>query len=199
MRSIISAVLVVLFAQTFSAASINPVIGKQVLRFLLCTSLTVQSPTTSLAVSQLATAPSEQLNKQFNASPSIVSETVAADITERQALITADFTRSLYSEDATFKDEIDTYPLDKYIKGTKALFVAKKSHVDLTSPVTVDAKKAAFTFEETLAFNIPPLYPSVHLTGNVELFRGPDGLITRSVEHWDQPPAEVLKTAQFFQ
>ena len=58
------------------------------------------------------------------------------DITIRQALITADFTRSVYSESCQFKDEIDTYPIDDYVRGTKLLFNAGLSHVELTSPVS---------------------------------------------------------------
>lgn len=124
---------------------------------------------------------------------------VEDDITIRQALITADFSRNIYSESATFKDEIDTYPIEKYIMGTKALFVPEKSHVDLTSPVHVDDDKATFKFKETLTFNIPLITPAVDLTGNVELLRGEGGLVVKSIEHWDRSPTEVLKTARFFQ
>jgi len=139
--------------------------------------------------------PSEKL---LNIQPVELQKIVAADITERQALITADFTRAIYSEEATFKDEIDTYPIDKYIQGTKALFVADKSHVDLLGEVKADDSLVTFKFKEVLCFNIPVLQPKVSLSGYVELFRGKDGLITSSVEHWDQPVNEVLKTAKFF-
>ena len=123
---------------------------------------------------------------------------VADDITLRQALITADFSRDLYSESATFKDEIDTYRIDQYIKGTKALFNPKKSHVDLVGDVSVipDSNTVTFKFSETLSFNIP-FNPRVSLTGYVELFRDSEGIITKSVEHWDQSVFDVLKTAKF--
>ena len=124
---------------------------------------------------------------------------IEEDINVRQALITADFSRNIYSESATFKDEIDTYPIEKYIMGTKALFVPEKSHVELTSAVHCDDRKATFDFRETLTFNIPLLSPSVDLTGHVDLFRDEDGLVSKSIEHWDRTPAEVLKSARFFQ
>eukprot|EP01031_Cornospumella_fuschlensis_P025985 gene25985-31378_t len=125
-----------------------------------------------------------------------LSKVVEEDITKRQALITADFTRSVYDESCVFQDEIDTYPIDKYIKGTKALFVAEESHVDLTGPVTVqDDGKVVFPFKEVLAFRLPLLHPKVRLSGRVELTRNGEGLIIYSREHWDQSVADVLKTA----
>ena len=36
----------------------------------------------------------------------------------RRFLATANFDRTLYDESCTFQDEIDTYELDKFIKGT---------------------------------------------------------------------------------
>eukprot|EP01031_Cornospumella_fuschlensis_P026344 gene26344-31823_t len=125
-----------------------------------------------------------------------LSKVVEEDIAKRQALITADFTRSVYDESCVFQDEIDTYPIDKYVKGTKALFVAEESHVDLTGPVTVqDDGKVVFPFKEVLAFRLPFLHPKVRLSGRVELKRNGEGLIIYSREHWDQSVANVLKTA----
>lgn len=137
--------------------------------------------------------------KMRNAPAEKIAKIVAEDITKRQALITADFTRELYSEECTFKDEVDTYPINKYIAGTKSLFKPEKSQVQLTSPVKVTDSKVTFDFKETLNFNIPVLSPSVDLSGNVELFRSDDGLIIRSVEHWDSAPVEVIKKARYFQ
>ena len=74
--------------------------------------------------------------KQFNLPSSEVEKIVADDIKFRQALITADFTRSLYSESCRFQDEIDVYPIDDYVRGTKLLFNPALSHVDLIGPVT---------------------------------------------------------------
>ena len=134
--------------------------------------------------------------KMTNLEPSAMAMIVAADITERQALITADFTREIYSEKCTFQDEIDTYPMDKYVSGTKALFNKEKSHVDLVGDVVVTDASADFRFSEVLAFNIP-FNPRVTLTGKVKLSRGPDGLITSSREFWDQSVPAVLSTVKF--
>lgn len=39
---------------------------------------------------------------------------VEKDVVEKQFMVTGDLTRELYSEECTFKDEIDTYALDKW-------------------------------------------------------------------------------------
>ena len=74
--------------------------------------------------------------KQLNLPSSVMEKIVTEDIQSRQALITADFTRSIYSESCRFQDEIDIYPIDDYVKGTKLLFNSALSHVDLIGPVT---------------------------------------------------------------
>ena len=66
-----------------------------------------------------------------------LAEIVTADLVERQFLATADFTREVYDEAALFTDEIDTYTLPKFIKGTSALFVKDRSVVRLIGAVTV--------------------------------------------------------------
>ena len=135
-------------------------------------------------------------SKLVNLEPAAIVKIVAADITDRQALITADFTRDIYSEKCSFQDEIDTYPIDKYVSGTKALFNKDKSHVDLVGDVVATSDSVDFKFSEILAFNIP-FNPSVFLTGRVKLSRGEDGLITSSREFWDQSVPVVLSTVKF--
>jgi hypothetical protein len=125
-----------------------------------------------------------------------IAKFVTDDITIRQALITADFTTLLYNSNCRFQDEIDTYEFNQYVKGTKALFNPKKSHVDLIGDVVVTDGKISFKFKETLAFNIP-FNPKVKLTGRVELSRDDGGLIYYSREYWDQPVLSVLKTVSF--
>ena len=134
--------------------------------------------------------------KLVNLEPAAIIKIVAADITDRQALITADFTRDIYSEKCTFQDEIDIYPIDKYVSGTKALFNKDKSHVDLVGDVVATSESVDFKFSEILAFNIP-FNPSVFLTGRVKLSRGEDGLVTSSREFWDQSVPAVLSTVKF--
>lgn len=126
-----------------------------------------------------------------------IAQIVAEDITKRQALITADFSPSIYDPNCKFQDEIDTYEYNQYVKGTKALFNAAKSHVDLVGPVKATENMVEFSFKETLVFNIP-FNPTVDISGHVELSRGgKDGLITYSHEFWDQPVGEVLSHVRF--
>ena len=95
-------------------------------------------------------------------------------------------------------DEIDTYEIDQYVKGTKALFNAAKSHVDLVGNVEADENSVNFKFSEKLTFNIPFINPAVSLTGRVKLTRNPDtGLVSYSREYWDQKVNEVLSTVSF--
>jgi len=124
---------------------------------------------------------------------------VSRDISDRQALATADFTRSIYSEDCTFQDEIDTYKINEYVKGTKALFDGTRSRVELTTvPEFVDPnrRQIEYRFKETLAFKVP-LNPKVDLTGKVRLVRDPEGLVISSREFWDASVAEVLQRVYF--
>ena len=149
-----------------------------------------------------------------------VAQIVADDINIRQALVTADFTPSIYNKNCKFQDPIDVYNYDAYVKGTKQLFNADKSHVDLVDDVIATDDKIEFKFKETLAFNIP-FNPKVKLTGNiriqytqqcfiysivyyiivyighVELSRGEDGLVSHSREYWDKSVRGVIGTARF--
>ena len=71
-----------------------------------------------LAVNALETSASIGIEaKKINLGPTEISKVVGAeDISERQALITADFSRDIYSENCKFQDEIDVYPIDQYVK-----------------------------------------------------------------------------------
>jgi hypothetical protein len=113
-------------------------------------------------------------------------------------LASADLTRQIYDESAKFTDEIDTYTLDKWIKGTKQLFVASKSEVTLTpDSLKVTDDEASFLFSEYLCFNIP-FKPVVYLSGKLILKRDQEtGLITSYQEVWDQDVNTVLKSAKF--
>lgn len=136
-------------------------------------------------------------DKLVNLDNDKIANIVKDDIIKRQALITADFSRNIYSEECKFQDEIDTYEIDKYISGTKALFNAEKSHVDLVGNVEADKESVKFAFSEVLTFNIP-FSPAVTLTGKVKLTRSPDnGIITYSREYWDQSVSKVLSTVKF--
>ena len=137
------------------------------------------------------------INKRRNLSDGELKKIITSDVVERSFLASADLTRDIYDEGATFTDEIDTYSLSQWIKGTKNLFVAEGSRVTLVGDVDVTPEKVEFRFDEDLMFRIP-FRPIVNLSGTVVLTRDPvSGLITSYKENWDQDVASVLKTAKF--
>ncbi|CAJ1966279.1 unnamed protein product [Cylindrotheca closterium] len=145
-----------------------------------------------------ATATAEQKPKLTNLSNAELSKIITEDVTTRQFLASADLTREIYDESAMFTDEIDTYTLDKWIKGTKKLFVPSKSEVTLIpDTLKVTDSEASFRFSEYLCFNIP-FKPVVYLSGTLILKRDTStGLITSYQEKWDQDVNTVLKSAKF--
>ena len=151
----------------------------------------------TVSVPAIASSDYSYAKKLSNLPSAEIAKIVTEDITNRQALATAAFTRAIYSENCMFQDEIDIYPIDQYVKGTSSLFNAERSHVDLIGDVTATADEVNFRFRETLAFNIP-FQPKVQLSGSVKLTRGKDGLVEYSREFWDQTPVEVLKTVTFY-
>jgi hypothetical protein len=121
---------------------------------------------------------------------------VTADVVERAFLVSADLTRDIYEENASFTDEIDTYSISQWISGTKKLFVPEGSRVTLVGDVQVTPEAVQFQFDEELMFRIP-FRPVVSLSGYVVLTRNPvTGLISSYTEHWDQDVLSVLKTAK---
>ncbi|GKY91901.1 hypothetical protein MPSEU_000161700 [Mayamaea pseudoterrestris] len=125
-----------------------------------------------------------------------LKEVIRSDIVDRQFLATANLTPSIYRSTATFTDEIDSYGMQQWIKGTRKLFVGAKSQVRLVGDVNVTPEKAEFRFEEDLCFNIP-FQPVVALSGKVVLERDEGGFITSYKEIWDQDVVTVLKSAKF--
>ena len=104
-----------------------------------CGTAVLLRPTGSFAVDSVA-------EKLRNLPPAKMAEIVTADLLERQFLATADLTREIYDEAALFTDEIDTYTLPKFIKGTSSLFVKEKSVVRLVGAVKVCAMHMACTW-----------------------------------------------------
>lgn len=122
---------------------------------------------------------------------------ITSDVVQNQFLCNGRLTRSVYDEGATFTDEIDTYHMDQWIRGTQKLFNGDSSEVRLVGDVEVSKSAVEFRFDEDLQFNIP-LRPTVALTGRVILQRDPEtGLITSYKEIWDQDVVTVLKSAKF--
>ncbi len=150
-------------------------------------------------VANAATATTDEA-KQFNLTPEEIAQIVKTDITQNSFLTNGQLTRSIYDEKATFTDEIDTYTLPQWIKGTAKLFVPPSkggSRVGLVGDVFADQSKVEFRFEEDLMFNIP-FKPIVFVSGKVVLDRDLDsGLITSYREFWDQDVNTVLKSARF--
>lgn len=136
--------------------------------------------------------------KLTNLSNDELAKIITEDVTTRQFLASADLTREIYDESAMFTDEIDTYTLPKWVKGTKQLFVASRSEVTLTpDTLKVTDEEASFRFSEYLCFNIP-FKPVVYLSGTLILKRDKStGLITSYQEIWDQDVNTVLKSAKF--
>ena len=153
----------------------------------------------AIAVSTLppaaARADSDLQPKLRNLPAAKLAEIVRDDLVQRQFLATGDFTRAIYDEGALFTDEIDTYTLPKFIKGTSALFVPSRSKVFLVGDVMADANEVSFRFDEDLCFNIP-FNPVVTVTGRCVLTRDPEsGLVVKYREYWDNTPNEVVLTA----
>jgi hypothetical protein len=144
-----------------------------------------------------STPPAKFQDKLVNLPDGKLKEIIRTDVVQNQFLCNGKLTRSVYDESATFTDEIDTYQLDQWIKGTQKLFNGDNSEVRLVGDVLVSKAAVEFRFDEDLQFNVP-LKPTVALTGKVILQRDPDtGLITSYQEVWDQDVATVLKSAKF--
>lgn len=92
--------------------------------------------------------------KQLNLSNDDLKQIILSDIVDKTFLVTADITRSVYDESASFTDEIDVYTMDKWIKGTKSLFVPSGSRVSLVGDVDVSQSEVSFRFDEDLMFNM---------------------------------------------
>ena len=144
----------------------------------------------------LAAASNEEAEKLRGLSNEAIADIVRNDVVKGQFLTNGVLTRSIYDESATFTDEIDTYGLDQWMRGTQKLFDGTQSKVDLVGDVKASSQEVEFRFSEILAFNIP-FKPKVTLTGKVSLTRGKDGLITHYQEYWDQSVKEVLLSAKF--
>jgi hypothetical protein len=140
-----------------------------------------------------------QVATKWNVSDEELLQIVQSDLLERQFLVTGNITQSIYLPTATFTDEIDTYTMDQWMKGTQQLFVGDQSHVRLIDDtLTITPQQIEFRFDEDLMFNLLPIFrPVVSLSGKVILTRDiPTGLITSYREFWDQDILTVLKSAK---
>lgn len=114
-----------------------------------------------------------------------------ADLLDKRFMVTGDLTKELYTESATFQDEIDTYKLDAFVDGTGKLFDPDLSEFRLVGDVAFKDNRVLYRFDELLSFRLP-LKPRAHISGSVELTRSPDGRIERYRERWDQSVPSTL-------
>jgi hypothetical protein len=148
-----------------------------------------------------STAAAKCTKKRYNLPNDELADIIKRDCRERQFLFTADMTRAIYDDAATFKDGSDidgSYPLDAWVRGCKLLFDARRSQCKiLEHTLSVTDQKVWFRFTETLTFKTM-LQPRVYLTGTVVMKRDPEsGLIVTYEEKWDQDMNEIFRRTQF--
>jgi hypothetical protein len=147
-----------------------------------------------------ARLPAHAMEGKLNLTNEQLGDIVLRDLVDHQFLVTGALTPSIYAPTAKFTDEIDTYSMEQWQKGTAKLFAGNKSSVRLEpNTFSVTDSEVTFRFDEDLAFNVPFVYPVVHLTGKVVLTRDPEsGYISQYREFWDQDVSTVLKSVKFF-
>ena len=176
-----------------------------------------ETTSTSTGAATAATAP--VLLKLELSDQDLLDAIVATDLVANQFLVSGKLTRAFYDETALFADEIDTYTLDQWIKGTSRLFDASRSRVELvpnsarvvpgatnnnnnnnTPTSNTTNTVLQFQFVEYLCFNIPLIKPIAYLSGTLFLERSPTtGLITSYREKWDQDANTVVtKNSKLF-
>lgn len=179
-----------------SSSSLNSCLRRDVFRSIVPVAAAAFGLFPQLA--QQAAASDDTTTQKLKLSDSELKEVVKKDILEGQFLVTGKLTPSVYLPTATFTDEIDTYGLEQWQKGTSRLFVAEGSSVRLVGDVVCTPDRLEFRFDEDLMFNVPLLRPVVALTGKVVLTRDPGtGYISSYQEFWDQDVNTVLKSAKF--
>ena len=151
--------------------------------------------TTRVAPAQ-AQASEVRPTERLNLSDLELKEIVKQDLVQRQFLVTGNLTPHIYKPTATFTDEVYTYKMDEWMKGTNRLFVGEKSDIRLIGDVDVSPEKVQFRFDGDLMFRIP-LHPTLALSGIVVLTRDVDGFITSYREFWDNDIFTVLRSAKF--
>lgn len=148
-----------------------------------------------------AAAVSSSSKKLYNLSNEDLAAIIKQDCREKQFLYTADMTKAIYDDAATFKDGsgIDgSYPMEAWIRGCNLLFDAGQSQCKiLEHTMSVTNQQVWFRFTETLTFRTM-WQPRVYLTGTVVMKRDPQtGLIMSYEEQWDQDMNEIFRRTQF--
>uniref|UniRef100_A0A7S3LDB9 SnoaL-like domain-containing protein n=1 Tax=Amphora coffeiformis TaxID=265554 RepID=A0A7S3LDB9_9STRA len=178
---------------------LNSIMTGSCLAVVAAPSSRLAPPPTSPSSPEQATELSSPIRTEHRMSLSDLElkEIVKQDLLQRQFLVTGNLTPHIYKPTATFTDEVYTYKMDDWMKGTNRLFVGEKSDIRLIGDVDVSAEKIQFRFDGDLTFRIP-LHPTLALSGIVVLTRDLDtGLITSYREFWDNDVLTVLKSAKF--
>ena len=136
-------------ALSFSLSTVSVVVLLLVIPSSAWTPLTVETSTSRrnflssivagggalVAVTTMDQVPAAMAVDRLNISDEQLKQIVKDDILKRQFLVTGNLTPEIYKPTATFTDEIDTYKMDQWMKGTQKLFVGEKSDVRLVGDV----------------------------------------------------------------
>jgi hypothetical protein len=136
-------------------------------------------------------------NKLHNLSNEEMAEILIRDCREKRSLFTGEMTRSIYDENARFKDGSDidgSYSINAWIRGCKFLFDENESRCAmLDHTLSVTPNHATFRFTEILQFRAF-FRPRVHISGTVVMKRDEGtGLIVSYEEKWDRNVGELLE------
>jgi len=139
--------------------------------------------------------------KLHNLPNDVVAQMILQDARERNSLVTADFSQSIYDNQATFKDgsSLDgAYPMAPWILGCKLLFNERNSRTNIIEDtLVVTSSHVTFRFEGDLEFR-GPFSPQVFLTGQVVMTRDPvTGLINSYKELWDKDLFDICKEVRW--
>ena len=139
-------------------------------------------------------------NKLYHLSRESLRDTMLQDVHQRNSLVTADFTQTIYENNCRFQDGsgLDgAYPMKPWILGCKLLFKGDKSQTTiLEETLVITSQQISFRFESDLEFR-GPFRPQVALSGRVIMTRNPlTGLISSYREIWDKDVFEIVKEAR---
>lgn len=179
-------------------------VASVVASWILDASNTLSLDQTSLASKAISedgtTLTTQTQEKLYHLSRDSMREMLLQDVHQRNSLVTADFTRSMYEDTCRFQDGsgLDgAYPMKPWILGCKLLFKGSKSQTTICEEsLVVTSDQISFRFESDLEFR-GPFSPQVALTGQIMMTRNPlTGLISSYREFWDKDVFEIVKEAR---
>ena len=154
----------------------------------------------STTVAAAGIIPQQADNKLHHLSRESLRDMMLQDVHQRNSLVTADFTQTIYEDSCRFQDGsgLDgAYPMKPWILGCKLLFKGDKSQTTiLEESLIISSRQISFRFESDLEFR-GPFRPQVALSGRVVMTRNPlTGLISSYREIWDKDVFEIVKEAR---